>query len=70
MGHGRSRGRDRVSFGSPTGGAAIEEEILALAEFGDPEHQTGWVLLRIEPKIVSLIDYTKGFGHTLLVPIT
>jgi nitroimidazol reductase NimA-like FMN-containing flavoprotein (pyridoxamine 5'-phosphate oxidase superfamily) len=38
-----------------------------LAEFSDPEHDRGWAFLRIEPKIVSWIDYTKGFGHTVLI---
>lgn len=38
-----------------------------LAEFSDPEHDRGWAFLRLEPKVVSLIDYTKGFGHTVLV---
>lgn len=47
----------------------LKKKFPALADFGDPEHQSGWALLCIEPKVVSLIDYTKGFGHTLLVPI-
>lgn len=47
----------------------IKKKFPSLADVGDPEHQSGWALLRIEPKIVSLIDYTKGFGHTLLVPM-
>jgi nitroimidazol reductase NimA-like FMN-containing flavoprotein (pyridoxamine 5'-phosphate oxidase superfamily) len=47
----------------------LKKRFPTLADFGDPEHQTGWALLRIEPKIVSLIDYTKGYGHTLLVPV-
>ncbi|HEX5611021.1 MAG TPA: pyridoxamine 5'-phosphate oxidase family protein, partial [Burkholderiales bacterium] len=38
-----------------------------LAEFSDPEHDRGWAFLRIEPKVISLIDYRKGFGHTVLV---
>lgn len=48
----------------------IKKKFASLAEVGDPEHETGWALLRIEPTIVSLIDYTKGFGHTLLIPIS
>jgi PPOX class probable F420-dependent enzyme len=47
----------------------LKKKFPSPIEFGDPEHQTGWALLRIEPKIVSLIDYTKGYGHTLLVPL-
>jgi general stress protein 26 len=40
---------------------------VSLAEFSDPERDRGWAFLRLEPKVVSLIDYTKGFGHTVLV---
>lgn len=47
----------------------LKKKFPSLSEFGDPEHQTGWALLRLEPRIVSLIDYTKGYGHTLLVPL-
>jgi len=38
-----------------------------LAEFSDPEHDRGWAFLRIDPKVLSWIDYTRGFGHTVLV---
>lgn len=47
----------------------LKKKFPALADFGDPEHQSGWALLQIEPRIVSLIDYTKGFGHTVLVHV-
>lgn len=47
----------------------LKKKFPTLADVGDPEHQSGWALLRIEPKVVSLIDYTKGFGHTLLTPV-
>ena len=45
----------------------LNRKFPELAEFSDPEHDRGWAFLRIEPKVVSLIDYTKGFGHTVLV---
>jgi nitroimidazol reductase NimA-like FMN-containing flavoprotein (pyridoxamine 5'-phosphate oxidase superfamily) len=45
----------------------LKRKFPELAEFGDPEHERGWAFLRLEPTVVSLIDYTKGFGHTVLV---
>jgi PPOX class probable F420-dependent enzyme len=45
----------------------LKKKFPALAEYGDPERERGWAFLRIEPKIVSLIDYAAGFGHTVLV---
>jgi uncharacterized protein YhbP (UPF0306 family) len=45
----------------------LNRKFPTLAEFSDPERDRGWAFLRIEPKVISLIDYTKGFGHTLLV---
>lgn len=45
----------------------IKKKFPALAEVGDPEHERGWAFLRIEPVVVSLIDYSKGFGHTVLL---
>jgi PPOX class probable F420-dependent enzyme len=47
----------------------LKKKFPDLAEFGDPERQRGWALLRIEPRVVSLIDYRGGFGHTVLVKL-
>lgn len=47
----------------------LKKKFPALAEFSDLERDSGWAFLRIVPKIVSVIDYTKGFGHTVLVKI-
>jgi hypothetical protein len=45
----------------------LKKKFPPLAEFSDLERDGGWAFLRILPKIVSVIDYTKGFGHTVLV---
>ncbi len=45
----------------------LNRKFPELAEFSDPEHDRGWAFLRIEPKVLSWIDYTRGFGHTVLV---
>ena len=47
----------------------LKKKFPSLAEFGDPERDRGWAFLRLEPKVISLIDYTKGFGHTVLVKL-
>lgn len=39
----------------------IAQYVPAEAEF------ESLVLFRIEPKIISLLDYRKGFGHTELI---
>ncbi len=45
---------------------------LTLAKFPQlkdmPEPEPGsYVFIKISPKVISLLDYTKGFGHTELV---
>lgn len=45
----------------------LEKKLPAMGELGDPEHDAGWAFLRITPKVISVLDYTKGFGHTVLV---
>ncbi len=47
----------------------LKKKFPPLAEFSDLERDSGWAFLRIAPKIVSVIDYTKGFGHTVLVKL-
>ncbi|TAK84450.1 MAG: pyridoxamine 5'-phosphate oxidase family protein [Betaproteobacteria bacterium] len=47
----------------------LKKKFPPLAEFSDLERDSGWAFLRIVPKIVSVIDYTKGFGHTVLVKL-
>ena len=34
-----------------------------------PETPSDFALIRVTPKVISLLDYTKGFGHTELVTI-
>ena len=47
----------------------LKKKFPVLADFSDPERERGWAFLQIEPKVISLIDYTKGFGHTVLIPV-
>jgi general stress protein 26 len=37
------------------------------ASYAPPEGATGMALFRVTPKVISILDYTKGFGHTDLV---
>jgi nitroimidazol reductase NimA-like FMN-containing flavoprotein (pyridoxamine 5'-phosphate oxidase superfamily) len=47
----------------------LKRKFPELAEFSDLEHDRGWAFLRLEPKVISLVDYGKGFGHTVLVKL-
>lgn len=42
-------------------------QIAAMAD--DPAMRAQMALLRIEPEVISVLDYTKGFGHTELVTV-
>ena len=56
---------------------AVIERIWSLFAEKFPEYAS-WpkpsgsitVLLRIDPEIISLVDYSRGFGHSDLVPVT
>jgi hypothetical protein len=41
----------------------------SLVESSDPERERGWAFVRIVPQVISIIDYTRGFGHSLLVKL-
>ena len=45
----------------------MKKKFPSLAEFSDPERDRGWAFLRIVPQVISIIDYTRGFGHSLLL---
>ena len=47
----------------------MKKKFPSLAEFSDPEHERGWAFLRIVPQVISIIDYTRGFGHSLLLKL-
>ena len=47
----------------------MKKKFPALAEFSDPERERGWAFLKCEPQVISVIDYARGFGHSLLVKL-
>lgn len=47
----------------------VKKKFPSLEPFSDPERDRGWAFLRIVPHVISVIDYTKGFGHTTLVKL-
>lgn len=47
--------------------AALEQRFPAVAEWGGPDMASEVAFLRIRPQMVSVLDYSKGFGHTELV---
>jgi nitroimidazol reductase NimA-like FMN-containing flavoprotein (pyridoxamine 5'-phosphate oxidase superfamily) len=47
--------------------ACLERRFPAVAEWVGPDMGHAVAFLRIRPQMVSVIDYSKGFGHTDLV---
>jgi len=50
-----------------TARACLEARFPQVSEWVGPDMAAEVVFLRIRPMLVSLIDYSKGFGHTELV---
>jgi nitroimidazol reductase NimA-like FMN-containing flavoprotein (pyridoxamine 5'-phosphate oxidase superfamily) len=49
--------------------AVLERRFPAVSEWGGPDMGHEVAFVRIRPQMVSLIDYSKGFGHTELVSV-
>jgi general stress protein 26 len=49
-------------------GKLLMEKFPQVAEF-EPPDDTDFACFRIEPKVISILDYKKGFGHTELVEL-
>ena len=47
----------------------VKRQFPSLADFSDPEHDRGWAFLRFVPRVISVIDYTRGFGHSVLAKL-
>jgi len=47
----------------------LKKKFPGLVDFSDPERDRGWAFLKIEPQVISVIDYTRGFGHSLLLKL-
>jgi nitroimidazol reductase NimA-like FMN-containing flavoprotein (pyridoxamine 5'-phosphate oxidase superfamily) len=47
--------------------ACLERRFPAVAEWCGPDMAHEVAFVRIRPRMVSVIDYSKGFGHTELV---
>ena len=47
--------------------SCLERRFPAVAEWGGPDMGREVVFLRIRPQMVSVIDYSKGFGHADLI---
>lgn len=47
----------------------LKKKFPEILNFGDPERERGWAILKLTPRVVSVLDYTKGFGHTLLLKV-
>lgn len=51
-----------------TARACLERRFPAVSEWCGPDMAAEVAFLRIRPELVSLLDYSKGFGHTELLP--
>jgi hypothetical protein len=49
--------------------ACLEQRFPAVAEWCGPDMGHEVAFLRIRPQMVSVIDYSKGFGHTELISV-
>jgi PPOX class probable F420-dependent enzyme len=49
--------------------AALGARFPQLKAMGEADGYDGWAFLRIAPLLVSMLDYTQGFGHTVLVDL-
>jgi nitroimidazol reductase NimA-like FMN-containing flavoprotein (pyridoxamine 5'-phosphate oxidase superfamily) len=49
--------------------AVLGARFPQLKAMGAADHYEGWSFLRITPLVVSMLDYTQGFGHTELVDL-
>ena len=47
-------------------GALVSAKFPQVSEMAEPAPGT-YLFIRITPKVISLLDYSKGFGHTELV---
>lgn len=50
--------------------ACLERRFPLVAEWGGPDMSQEVAFVRIRPQMVSVIDYSKGFGHTELARLT
>lgn len=49
-------------------GELLFKKFPEAAEY-EPDDTEGFVFVRVDPKLVSVLDYRKGFGHTELVEL-
>ena len=49
--------------------ACLERRFPQVAEWGGPNMAQEVAFLRIRPQMISVLDYSKGFGHTELVSV-
>jgi len=47
----------------------VKKRFPSLVDFSDPERDRGWAFLRLVPRVISVIDYTRGFGHSVLAKL-
>ena len=49
--------------------SALGARFPQLKAMGEADGYQGWAFLRIAPLVISMLDYTQGFGHAELVDL-
>ena len=49
--------------------AVLAARFPQIKAMGETDGYQGWAFLRIAPLVVSMLDYTRGFGHTELADL-
>jgi general stress protein 26 len=52
--------------GADTARACLLRRFPQIAQWGDPALASEVAFLKITPQVISILDYSKGFGHTEL----
>lgn len=47
----------------------LKKRFASIADFSDLERDRGWAFLKLVPRVISVIDYTRGFGHSVLAKL-
>jgi len=50
-------------------GGLLFKKFPQLASFIPAHDETDLAYIRVDPKVISVLDYTKGFGHNEVVEV-
>ncbi len=59
------RRRDEIEWAK----ALLTRRFPQMKEMGEADDYAGWAFIEVVPLVISVLDYTKDFGHTELVEL-